>query len=268
KGRPPSFWDDAPVLSLVAVGTDGSDSASSAVAHAARLAEATGAELAVVHAYGGTGSLDSPVGTREIGASLLRDVAGRHVPTSRARAVLREGDPADVLLDVARQEGADLIVVGNRGMGRRPARIGNVPNRIAHRAPCDVLIAQTTRGRRQRTYGRVLLTTDGSPTAGRAVAVGARLASVVGADTVLLHVGADTSVAERTAAELQPDLTVEALTVEGDPARTIGDVAAERDCDLIVIGNRGMTGLRRFLASVPSRVAHEAPCHVLLVKTT
>ena len=255
------------MLSLVAVGTDGSDSASRAVAHAVRLAEATGAELAVVHAFGGgVAAPESPVGTREIGASLLRDVVTRHAPASRVRAVLREGDAADVLLGVARDDGADVIVVGNRGMGRRRARIGNVPNRVAHRTPCPVLIAQTTRDPRERTYDRVLLTTDGSPTAGRAVAFGARLASHVGAETVVLHVGADRAVAERAARDLPTG--ARALAVDGDPAVKINEVAAAEDCDLVVIGNRGMTGLRRFLASVPSRVAHEAPCHVLLVKTT
>ena len=256
------------MVSTLAVGTDGSDSASRAVGHAAQLADALEARLLVVHAFGGTTTPDSPVGTRDIGASLLRDVTQRYAENPRVRAVLAEGDAADVLLDVAAREGADVVVVGNRGMGRRRTRIGNVPNRIAHRAPSSVLIAQTTGRPRERTYDKVLLTTDGSETAARAVASGAELAAAVGAQTLLLHVGGSPDVAERAAATLPDGLSVTTSTVDGEPAERIVEVARAEDCDLIVIGNRGMMGLRRFLASVPSRVAHDAPCHVLLVKTT
>jgi len=53
-----------------------------------------------------------------------------------------------------------------------------------------------------------------------------------------------------------------------DPAAGIVRAAAERAVDLVVVGNKGLTGARRFLTSVPSKVARRAPCHVLLVKTT
>ena len=56
---------------------------------------------------------------------------------------------------------------------------------------------------------------------------------------------------------------------EGDPADAILDVAEERDADLIVVGNKGMTGARRFLlGSVPNKVSHHAPCSVLIIRTT
>jgi nucleotide-binding universal stress UspA family protein len=55
----------------------------------------------------------------------------------------------------------------------------------------------------------------------------------------------------------------------GDPADAILDVAEERDADLIVVGNKGMTGAKRFLlGSVPNRVTHHAPCAVLIIRTT
>ena len=57
----------------------------------------------------------------------------------------RPGEPADVILDVAEEQGADLVVVGNRGMtGARRFLLGSVPNKVAHHAMCDVLIASTT----------------------------------------------------------------------------------------------------------------------------
>jgi nucleotide-binding universal stress UspA family protein len=56
---------------------------------------------------------------------------------------------------------------------------------------------------------------------------------------------------------------------EGDPADAILDVAEEINADLIVVGNKGMTGARRFLlGSVPNKVSHHAPCSVIIVRTT
>ena len=57
----------------------------------------------------------------------------------------REGDPADAILDVAEEKGADLIVVGNKGMtGARRFLLGSVPNKVSHHAPCNVMIVRTT----------------------------------------------------------------------------------------------------------------------------
>ena len=55
---------------------------------------------------------------------------------------------------------------------------------------------------------------------------------------------------------------------EGDPADAILDVAEELGSDLIVVGNKGMTGAKRFLlGSVPNKVSHHAPCSVLIIRT-
>ncbi len=62
---------------------------------------------------------------------------------------------------------------------------------------------------------------------------------------------------------------VETFARQGDAADAILDVAEERGCDLIVVGNKGMTGAKRFLlGSVPNKVSHHAPCSVLIVRTT
>ena len=63
--------------------------------------------------------------------------------------------------------------------------------------------------------------------------------------------------------------SVDTFARQGDGADAIIDVAEEQACDLIVVGNRGMTGARRFLlGSVPNRVSHHAPCSVLIVRTS
>ena len=73
------------------------------------------------------------------------------------------------------------------------------------------------------------------------------------------------------ASELAKDsgIDVEVHARQGDPADAILDVAEETKADLIVVGNKGMTGARRFLlGSVPNKVSHHAPCSVLIVRTT
>ena len=56
---------------------------------------------------------------------------------------------------------------------------------------------------------------------------------------------------------------------QGDSADAILDVAEEREADLIVVGNKGMTGVKRFLlGSVPNKVSHHAPCSVMIIRTT
>ena len=64
-------------------------------------------------------------------------------------------------------------------------------------------------------------------------------------------------------------LEAETHAREGDPADAILDVAEEIKADLIIVGNKGMTGARRFLlGSVPNKVSHHAPCSVMIIQTT
>jgi nucleotide-binding universal stress UspA family protein len=195
----------------------------------------------VSHAY--AQARDDPASPERVGASVLRDACA-DVAGASPRPLLRTGEAAGTLVAVSLEEDADLIVVGNRGLGSRRVLMGTVPGRVAQRAPCDLVIAHTTDERPKEPYRRVLLATDRSATAQRAVAAGRALAQTIGADADEVHV------------------------TEGDAAAGILRAAAERAADLVVVGNRGLTGARKYLASVPSRVARRAPCHVLLVKTT
>jgi nucleotide-binding universal stress UspA family protein len=79
----------------------------------------------------------------------------------------------------------------------------------------------------------------------------------------------DATLAE--AAEVAEHAGVEYATYarRGDPADAVLDVAEEQDVDLVVVGNKGMTGAKRFLlGSVPNKVSHHAPCSVLIIRTT
>ena len=142
-------------------------------------------------------------------------------------------------------------------------------------------------------YSAIVVGTDGSDTAAKAVTRAADLAERIGGR---LHIvtafgpkpaeipdeladeykwmataGAQAEAILRQAADAvaREGLDVETQARQGDAATTIIDVAGEVGADLIVVGNKGMTGVARFLlGSVPSKVAHHAPCDVLIVRTT
>ena len=78
----------------------------------------------------------------------------------------------------------------------------------------------------------------------------------------------EATLAEAAAAIRDAGVAVEVFARQGDPADAILDVAEERGSDLIVVGNKGMTGAKRFLlGSVPNKVSHHAPCSVLIIRT-
>jgi nucleotide-binding universal stress UspA family protein len=143
----------------IVVGTDGSDTAKKAVSAAVELARAVGASIELVSAYEpvpahrlreesreAPGDLQWMVNPREDVDATLRDAAEEVEEAGVAvRIYAREGDPADAILDVAEERGADLIVVGNKGMtGAKRFLLGSVPNKVSHHAPCSVLIIRTT----------------------------------------------------------------------------------------------------------------------------
>ena len=79
----------------------------------------------------------------------------------------------------------------------------------------------------------------------------------------------EATLAEVVAQAAARDVACSPHSRQGDPADAILDVAEETSADLIVVGNKGMTGAKRFLlGSVPNKVSHHAPCSVLIIRTT
>jgi len=141
------------------LGTDGSDTATQAVREAVGLASAVGAKIQLVSAYepiseqrlkeereNAPEDLQWTIGPREeVDATLEAAAALGREASVPVELYARQGDPADAILDVAEEQGADLIVVGNKGMtGAKRFLLGSVPNKISHHAPCSVLIIRTT----------------------------------------------------------------------------------------------------------------------------
>ena len=147
-------WDArARMLSTVAVGTDGSATASKAVEAAAEIAQRFDAKLVLLSAF-----QKSPQPVALGGQSIELQWASN--PDARVREMLHrteqdlldrkiecttmvgEGDPADVLIRLAQECDADLLVIGNQGMHRRV--LGSVPNSVTHKASCSVYVVKTT----------------------------------------------------------------------------------------------------------------------------
>jgi nucleotide-binding universal stress UspA family protein len=147
------------MFASIVVGTDGSQTAHEAVRQALALAVALGARLEIVSAYEPVSSarlreesqqipadLQWMVNPREDVDATLREAAELAAEAGvESETYARQGDPADAILDVAEERGADLIVVGNKGMtGAKRFLLGSVPNKVSHHAPCSVLIIRTT----------------------------------------------------------------------------------------------------------------------------
>ena len=143
----------------IVVGTDGSETAEKAVDAAIELAKLSGATLELVSAYEPVSNqrlrreaVDVPADMEwmihrraEVDATLHHAVERAGAAGVPANEHAREGDAADAILDVAEELGADLIVVGNKGMtGAKRFLLGSVPNKVSHHAPCAVMIIRTT----------------------------------------------------------------------------------------------------------------------------
>ena len=146
-------------------------------------------------------------------------------------------------------------------------------------------------------FGSIVVGTDGSETANEAVRQATELAKAIGANINLVSafepVGnqrlreerqqvpedmqwmvnerEDVEATLNQAAEQikEAGVEVETFSRQGDPADAILDVAEEKGSDLIIVGNKGMSGAKRFLlGSVPNKVSHHAPCSVMIIRTT
>ena len=124
-------------------------------------------------------------------------------------------------------------------------------------------------------FRTIVVGTDGSTTAEKAVEEASELASAMGASVHIVRAvsgpGGDPEGELERAAETARNAGVEAQTqiVRDDASEALISAAEEHDADLILIGNKGMTGARRFLlGSVPNDVAHHAPCSVLIARTS
>lgn len=209
-----------------------------------------------------------------------------------------EGAPDETILSVAADVGADLIVMGARGLrGVKSLFIGSVTRSVAAVSPVPLIVAKP-----YRSAGgpmRVLFATDGSPSAEATAGILAAIPFPTGTELTIMNVAPSLvgDIPERFAAEVQDRMKdyvaeirkrgsmaaekavgnaraalgrypgpVREVVKMGDPAAEILKQAEDSSMDLVAVGSRGLRGIKGMLGSVSRRVLGLAPCPVLIGK--
>lgn len=210
--------------------------------------------------------------------------------------VVLEGDIAETIVDVAREE-ADLIVMSTHGRsGMSRWLLGSVTEKVLRHAPCPVIIA-----RDDSPIRKILMPVDGSPLSEQALPYGFNIAETVGAEvTCLIVIEPALDVAETAVARLgqiEPEwrqhmaeshrrnarMYLETVaksqmaqghepnhmvTIDERAADGILDYADKEAFDLIVMSTHGRSGINRWVyGSVTEKVMRHAPCHVMVVRS-
>ena len=298
----------------ILLATDGSPEADRAARAAVELSEKTGSELYMAHAAPMPGIHAMPelaAYVPEAAFGELKGIAereGQKVLEEQVQKVegaggrvagsyLRIGRSDEMIVGLAEEMGAGLIVMGSRGYGSlRRVLMGSVSDSVVRHAHCPVLVVRP-RGWQERGMldGRILLAVDGSKEASAAARVGVELAKSTGSELHLTF-GMSTEpeapyphplAGERWSYSLER-AEQEARTFIEDQAKRLGDeegvttrahfrlgrpdheivrLAEELDAGLIVMGSRGLGGMRRALmGSVSSSVVRHAHSSVLIVR--
>lgn len=276
-------------IERIAVGTDGSAMAGAALRWAAQLAKPSGAEVIAINAFANPYSEVRPETHDRLLAERRDLMAGPWIAPAvtagaSVRSVVRTGDPRDVVLRVAEEEAADLVVLGRTGAGGGPGflHLGSVVEHTAHHTatPLAVIPASDT-----HEIGRIVIGVDGSEESRRAIDWVGEVAPMVAAEVVAVEVeepilewtpstspenwrrDAERRIEERTAPLTEAGLTVAAVAQRDlHPADGLLGVAGARHGDLLVVGTRGLGGFSGLRAGgVALKVLHRANLPVVLV---
>jgi nucleotide-binding universal stress UspA family protein len=185
-------------------------------------------------------------------------------------------NPAETILRLAENEGCDLIVMGNRGKTEVEVySLGSLAEKISRHAECPVLIVK------QRTQlSKILVGIDGSKHAEKALQYAVQLATIHETEITLIHVQDPqlSGFKPRMVSEIGKRILYDAEAnfkeskfktrlESGNPAETIIEVAEKEGYDMIVVGSRGLSSVKRFLlGSVSDDISHHAKTSVLLVR--
>lgn len=183
--------------------------------------------------------------------------------------MLLRGSSVSALLSAAAEENADLISVGSHGGPRLTGiAFGSVATAMVHHAPCSVLVARPPAV--GEFPGLIVHAADGSVDSLDAARLAGQIAARHGSKVVSLNVSDDPDTGKALSEEAaslmeQAGAAADVEALRGSPHRGIEDFASSAQASLVVIGSRGMSGLKA-LGSVSERVAHRSPCSVLVVR--
>ncbi len=278
----------------ILIATGGSPWSDAAAAYAIALAAQMRAELRVLAVLNVSGVYAMPdvLASSELlmesveqqGQDMLAHTTARATDAGVPHvAILKWGNVAETILQTAAEEQCDLIVLGSRGLsGFKRLMLGSISNAVAAKAQCPVLVIKRLPPD-VLFWRRVLVATGGSPWSDAAVDHALELARMQQLEVCLLYVErrrprrtdslssltsdgkSILALAEARAAAAR--VSYETKLAYGDVATTIFHAATEQQCDVVVLGSRGLTGFKRLmLGSISNAVAATAPVPVLIVK--
>jgi len=227
-------------------------------------------------------------------------------PKLKVTPLVRDGIPGGEILSVINKYRIDLVVLGTRGRtGLKRFLLGSVSEWVLTEAPCSVLIVRkkSGSGMKKSKSLEILIGTDGSSDANVAIEFVRQLNFPQSSHVTVCHVleqqdalqtelsarlgGTGSSNIKNLGTEIRHireqegnallnatvrrltrlRLSVEKLLVQGHPADHLLTLTQRKKIDLLIVGSRGITGLRRFfLGSVSHKLVQHAPCSVLVVR--
>ena len=278
----------------ILIATGGSPWSDAAAAYAIALAAQMRAELRVLAVLNVSGVYAMPdvLASSELlmesveqqGQDMLAHTTARATDAGVPHvAILKWGNVAETILQTAAEEQCDLIVLGSRGLsGFKRLMLGSISNAVAAKAQCPVLVIKRLPPD-VLFWRRVLVATGGSPWSDAAVDHALELAHMQQLEVCLLYVERRRPRRTDSLSSLTSDgksilalaearaaaagVPYETKLAYGDVATTILQAATEQQCDVVVLGSRGLTGFKRLmLGSISNAVAATAPVPVLIVK--
>ncbi len=278
----------------ILVATGGSPWSDAAVAYAIALATHMRAELCILTVLNVSGVYATPdvmtssellmESVEQQGQDLLAHATARATDAGVPHvAILKWGNVTETVLQTAAEEQCDLIVLGSRGLsGFKRLMLGSISNAVTAKAQCPVLVIKQPPPA-ALSWRRALVATGGSPWSDAAVEHALELARAQQLMVCLLYVephrprrtdslfgltsDAKNVLALAEARAAAAGVPYEAKLAHGDVTTMILDTATQQQCDVIVLGSRGLTGFKRLmLGSISNAVAATAPMPVLIVK--
>ncbi len=287
----------------ILLATDGSEDAAAAGRAAADLSGKLDAGLYVVHAWrkpreyaypGVSHQMDAVSSFQRHAEEVLENEQGRleRMGCTVTESYLELSRPADAILDLSEQVGADLIVMGSRGLGAfRRVALGSVSEEVAHHATCPVLVVRG--GEHAWPPKRIVIGNDGSEDAKRAENLALNLGKLYGVPALLVRahpeppaplelpvyemdlyeqvvregIEGDERDLEKRAEEVESMLGVrpEVKVAMGNAAVVLDKAAGEDEATLIAVGSRGLGPVRRVaLGSVSTKMLRAARGSVLV----
>lgn len=285
----------------ILVPTDGSDYAARATEHALSLASRFDAEvhaLAAIDLGSAAGPFDAGGIDEEFADQLtqrarenLEHVENKWAQPDRFHGEVRKGTPSEVILEYVREEDVDMIAMGTHGrQGLRRFVLGSVSEHVLRKSPVPVLATRMADDPPRLPYREILVPTDGSEYADRALEHALAIATVCDARIHTLNVVEESLVTATPGGGLPSEyldrlessgeeamneiverareagLETETAMRQAVPGDGIADYAVENDVDLVVMGTHGRTGLERVvLGSTTERVIRRDEFPVLAV---